>query len=146
MRGKVEESVMPHFKGMGLNLQCSVSGQYSRHCSSVKIFNIVNIVNIFQCPSPAALIVSIFYISTYFAYSTCTAGLATIVSTDKDKTSLINTRMLSTLKAYSVLAFVCTLKLQKWDYVSKFEFGGELRSKFNFVRIKLHAQDISPLD
>ena len=82
----------------------------------------------------------------FFAYSTCTAGLATIVSTDKDKISLINTRMLSTLKAYSVSAFVCTLKLQKWDYVSKFEFGGELRSKFNFVRIKLHAEDISPLD
>ena len=54
--------------------------------------------------------------------------------------------MLSTLEAYSVLTFVCTLKLQKWDYVSKFEFGGELRSKFNFVRIKLHAEDISPLD
>ena len=53
--------------------------------------------------------------------------------------------MLSTLKAYSVL-FVCTLKLQKWDYVSKFEFCGELRSKFNFVEIKLHAEDISPLD
>ena len=75
MRGKVEESVVPNpnlSKGWALTYSALFQDSIQDTVQQSQL-----------CPSPAAQIVSIFYISTYFAYSTCTAGLATSVSTDK---------------------------------------------------------------